>query len=95
MEQYLRVRSNPSEGRTVEREARSSIVRPPAPVKSRQQAHLYSNLLQNCRVFIPLSCRDFTGAGDRTVGDQAEKEAKFHGLGAAPDFQPQYCSSNP
>ena len=36
----------------------------PGPVKSRQVDHLYSKLL-------PLPCRDFTGAGNRTVEDRA------------------------
>ena len=46
---------------------RSSKVRSPAPVKPRQEDHLYSKQLQNCDAFIPLSCRDFTGAGDRSI----------------------------
>ena len=49
----------------------ASIVRSPAPVKSRQEDHLYSKLLQNCGVFIHLSCRDFTGAGDWIIEDRA------------------------
>ena len=45
------------------------FARSPAPVKSRQKDHLYSKLLRNCDTFIPLPCRDFTGAGDWTAVD--------------------------
>ena len=51
--------------------AQPSIVRSPAPVKSR--------LLQNCAVFIPLPCRDFTGAGDRTIEDRTAEKAPGFG----------------
>lgn len=31
-----------------------------------------TKLLQNCDAIIPLACRDFAGAGDRTIGDGVE-----------------------
>ena len=40
----------------------------PTPSQSRQQTHLYSKQLQNSDIFIALSCRSFTGAGDWTSG---------------------------
>ena len=49
------------------------IVHSSAPVKSRQEDHLYPKLVENCDALIFLSCRDFTGAGDRTIEDRAER----------------------
>ena len=60
-----------SKGPRSPKPARCSIVPFPAPVKSRQEDHPYSKLLQNCVAFIPLSCRDFTGTGDRSIEDRA------------------------
>ena len=54
-----------------------SIVRSPAPVKSRRDDRLYSKQLPNCDAFIVLSCRDFTGAEDRTIDDRHVKSGSL------------------
>ena len=49
---------------------RPSIVRSPAPVKSRQENHLYSKQLQNCNAFIALSCRSSNYRGPSLLAYQ-------------------------
>lgn len=66
--------------KTQEHPTRPSIVRSPAPVKSRQSVYLYSRLLQNCNAFILWFAETLRVQGEGAIEGRAEHPTGFYGF---------------